>query len=87
MKKRILSFLKVFVALCVVVVFVVSVSGCAKEEGPMEKVGKQIDQAVDTAKDKVDQAAKDVKEGVDKTTEAVKEGAEKTKDAVKDAAK
>jgi len=87
MKKRIMSFLKVFVALCVVAVFVVSVSGCAKEEGPMEKAGKEIDQAVDTAKDKVDQTAKDVKEGAEKTAEAVKEGAEKTRDAVKDAVK
>lgn len=99
MKKAILSFLKMMFPVMVALVFVVSVSGCQKkEEGPMEKVGKEIDQTVEAAKDKVTDTAKDVKEGADKTVEAVKdtateagqavkEGADKTKEAVKDAAK
>jgi F0F1-type ATP synthase membrane subunit b/b' len=98
MKKTVLSFLKVFIVVCVALMFVVAISGCSKEEGTMEKAGKKIDGAIDTAKEKADQTAKDVKEGAEKTVEAakdtakktgeaVKEGADKTKDAVKDTVK
>ena len=88
MKKAILSFMKMMVPIVVALIFVVSVSGCQKkEEGAMEKVGKEIDQSVETAKDTAKEAGQAVKEGADKTKEAVKEGTDKTKEAVKDAAK
>lgn len=77
MKKTIKPFLKMFVVVCVALVFAIFVSGCAKEEGPMEKAGKKIDQAVETAKEKVDDTAKEVKEGADKTKEAVKDAVKK----------
>jgi len=87
MKRTIVSFLKVFCAVFIALVFVVSVSGCAKEEGPMEKAGKKVDEAVDATKETATKTGEAVKEGAVKTKEAVKEGAEKASDAVKDTTK
>ncbi|MEP5566499.1 MAG: hypothetical protein ABJN62_01570 [Halioglobus sp.] len=39
--------------------------GCAKEEGPMEKMGKQVDEAVDKAEDAAEDVADDVKEATE----------------------
>jgi len=36
--------------------------GCAKEDGPMEKMGKQVDQAVEDAEDAAEDIADDVKD-------------------------
>lgn len=39
--------------------------GCAKEEGPMEKMGKQVDQAVEDAEDAAEDIADDVKDATE----------------------
>jgi hypothetical protein len=87
MKKSIIAFLKGIFPVIIAFVFVVSVSGCQKkEEGPMEKAGKEIDKSVEATKDTVQQAGEKVKEGAEKTKEAVETGAQKAADTVKEGA-
>ncbi|MBA4419306.1 MAG: hypothetical protein C0392_15590 [Syntrophus sp. (in: bacteria)] len=76
MKKSILLFLKGIVSVAAVLVFVIAISGCQKEEGVMEKAGKKVDKALEKTGEKV-------KEGAEKTGDAVKKGAEKVEEKVK----
>lgn len=39
--------------------------GCAKEEGPMEKMGKQMDEAVEKAEDTAEEVADDVRKATE----------------------
>ncbi len=39
--------------------------GCAKEEGPMEKMGKQVDEAVEKVEDTAEEVADDVREAAE----------------------
>jgi len=41
-----------------------SVTGCAKEEGPMEKAGKSMDNAAQSVEDTAESVADDVKKAV-----------------------
>ena len=90
MKRTIVALLKGMFSVMVVLVFVVGVSGCQKQEGPMEQAGKEADKAVEATKDAVQDAGKKVEEGAEATKDAagkvgekIGEGAEKAKDAVK----
>jgi outer membrane lipoprotein-sorting protein len=40
-------------------------AGCAKEEGPMEKMGKDVDQAVKDVEDAAEDIADDVKDAAE----------------------
>jgi len=42
---------------CLMAFMAFSFAACQKEEGPAEKAGQQIDQAVDTAEEQVEEAA------------------------------
>lgn len=91
MGKSVVAFLKGIVLVMAVLVLVVGVSGCQKQEGPMEKAGKAVDEGVSNTKDTMETTAEKVDKGYEATKdatkqagEAVKEGAEKTVDAVKD---
>ena len=48
---------KLFI-LCLMVFLACSFVGCKKEEGTAEKAGKQIDQAIDSAKKQFEEATK-----------------------------
>jgi hypothetical protein len=65
--------------------------GCQKKEGPAEKAGKQIDQAVEKAEKKLDEAAgklKDTAEKIDKNVnQKVKSGTEKAAQELEDTGK
>jgi uncharacterized lipoprotein YehR (DUF1307 family) len=94
MGKSVVAFLKGIVLVMTVLVLVVGVSGCQKQEGPMEKVGKSVDEGVsntkgtmETAGEKVDKGFEETKDATKHAGEEVKEGAEKTVDAVKDTTK
>jgi hypothetical protein len=76
MKRSILAFLKGIVSVAAVLVFVIAISGCQKEEGVMEKAGKKVDEAVEKAGEKV-------KEGTENTVDATKKGAEKVEEKIK----
>ena len=58
MKKSFVAFLKGIVSVIVVLVFVVAVSGCQKEEGPMEKAGKKVDEGIQATTDAAKAGAK-----------------------------
>jgi hypothetical protein len=62
-----------------VLVFVVGVSGCQKQEGPMEKAGKKVDESVEATKDSMKKAGQKVSEGAKQTKEAVKNAAEESR--------
>lgn len=46
-------------------VFLLSAGACAKKEGPMEKAGKNVDNAVEEVKDGVKEGTEEVKAKVD----------------------
>ena len=46
--------------------FTVALAGCAKEEGPMEKMGKSVDEAAGSIEKSAEEAADSVKEAVEK---------------------
>jgi hypothetical protein len=52
--------------LAVVVLGVLSagVSGCKKQEGPMERTGKEMDKAVEKAGEKIEKAGEKIKDSV-----------------------
>ena len=93
MKRSIVTFLTGILSLIVALVFFVTVSGCQKQEGTMEKAGKKVDEGIGEVKDNMKKAGEKVGEGVEKTKEAMEkagekvgEGVDKTKEAVQDAA-
>ncbi len=63
------------IVFCVVALSVFAFAGCKKKEGPAEKAGKKVDQAVETAKE----ATKDAGKKVDQAVEAAKEAATEAK--------
>jgi len=62
MKRSMVTFLKGILSVIVALVFFVTISGCQKEEGTMEKAGKKVDQSVDKAKNAMDDAAQKAEE-------------------------
>jgi hypothetical protein len=60
----------------------VALSGCQKQEGPMEKAGKEVDQAAATVGEKMEKAG----EEVDKAAAIVGEKIEKAGESIQDAA-
>ena len=79
MKNSFVAFLKGLVSVMAVLVFVVGVSGCQKQEGPMEKAGKKVDESVEATKDSMKKAGQKVSEGAKQTKEAVKNAAEESR--------
>ena len=79
MKNSFVAFLKGLVLVMAVLVFVVGVSGCQKQEGPMEKAGKKVDESVEATKDSMKKAGQKVSEGAKQTKEAVKNAAEESR--------
>ncbi|WP_432738766.1 YtxH domain-containing protein [Maridesulfovibrio sp. FT414] len=72
-----MTWLKRFVyVLCLVAVMAV-VSGCDDAEGPAEKLGKQIDQAMDSAKDKMDEMGDKAKDAYEDAKDKAKEAMDK----------
>lgn len=59
------------------VVLALFLPGCQKEEGPMEKAGKSVDQAIEKAKDAVDPKGplERAGESADKAVEKAREAA------------
>ncbi|MCB1701044.1 MAG: hypothetical protein H6985_04400 [Pseudomonadales bacterium] len=45
--------------------FALSIGGCAKEEGPMEKMGKSLDNAAESVGESAEDAADSVKKAVE----------------------
>lgn len=52
------------------------VSGCTKQEGPMERAGKKIDKGAEKAGQKIDKA-------IEKTGEKIEKAGDKVKNSVK----
>ena len=86
MKRPIVALLQGASLVIVVLVFVIGISGCQKQEGSMEKAGKKADEAVEATKTAVDNAEKKVGEGAEAAKDAVKKGVEDAAKAVKDTA-
>jgi hypothetical protein len=62
MKRSIVTFLTGILSLIVALVFFVTVSGCQKQEGTMEKTGKKIDESIDKAKETMQDTAQKAEE-------------------------
>jgi hypothetical protein len=84
MKRSIAAFLKGLLSIIAALVFLVGISGCQKQEGPMEKAGKKADEGIEATKDAMKEAGEKVKEGAEATKEAVTKAAEKAEEKVKE---
>lgn len=84
MKKLIAAWFKRIIPAIVILAFFVGVSGCQKQEGPMEKAGKKADEGIEATKDAMKEAGEKVKEGAEATKQAVKDAAEKVEEKVKE---
>ena len=51
--------------LAIAAALTVAMTGCAKEEGPMEKMGKGLDDAAESVEESAEDAAESVKEAVE----------------------
>ena len=80
MKRSIITFLKGVLCVIVALIFFVSVSGCQKEEGTMEKAGKKVDEGMQETKDTMKKADKKIDESVDKAKDAMDDAAQKAKE-------
>ena len=58
MKRSMVTFLKGILSVIVALVFFVTVSGCQKEEGTMEKAGKKVDESIEETKDTMKKAGR-----------------------------
>lgn len=67
------KWLRTLVALCMIGVFFTAAAGCQKEEGPLEKAGKKMDESLEKAKDK----AGDIEKEVEKKADDVKKSLNK----------
>ena len=80
MKRSMITFLKGVLSVIVALVFFVTVSGCQKEEGTMEKAGKKVDEGIGEAKDTMKKAGEKVDESVDKAKDAMDDAAQKAEE-------
>ena len=80
MKRSMVTFLKGFLPVIVALVFFVTVSGCQKEEGTMEKAGKKVDENIEAAKDTMKKADKKIDESIDKAKDAMNDAAQKAEE-------
>jgi hypothetical protein len=65
----------------------VALPGCEKQEGPLEKAGKEVDQAVEDMGQPKEGPLEQAGQAVDDATEKLGEQVEKTGDNIQDAAK
>jgi len=80
MKRSMVTFLKGILSVIVALGFFVTVSGCQKEEGTMEKAGKKVDESIGEAKDAMKKADKKIDESIDNAKQAMEDAAEKASD-------
>ena len=83
MKRSMVTFLKGILSVIVALVFFVTVSGCQKEEGTMEKAGKKVDEGIGEAKDTMKKADKKIDESIDKAKDAMNDAAQKAEEKKK----
>ena len=57
----------------IMMVLAAAVVGCESSEGPAEKAGKQIDQAVEKAGDTINEAVDKTGEKIEETGDAIRE--------------
>jgi len=50
-----------------------ALTGCQKQEGPLEKAGQKIDQAVEKTGDKINQTVEKIGDKVEKAGEKIKD--------------
>ena len=84
MKRSIVTFLTGIFSLIVALIFSITVSGCQKQEGTMEKAGKKVDESVEAAKDTAAKADKKIDESIDKAKEAMQDTAQKAEEKTKE---
>jgi hypothetical protein len=61
------------IAALMVSVLIAGVSGCKKKEGPMERTGKEIDQAAEKTGQQINKAVKKTGEKIEQTGDKIKE--------------
>jgi len=80
MKRSMVTFLKGIFPVIVALLFFVTVSGCQRQEGTMEKAGKKVDEGIGEAKDTMKKAGEKVDESVDKAKNAMDDAAQKAEE-------
>jgi outer membrane lipoprotein-sorting protein len=75
MKKTVKKFFQLLCCLSLVLIF----SSC-EQEGPAEKAGENIDEAMETSREKLEEAGEKIEETVEKGGEKIEEAGEKMQD-------
>lgn len=58
------------------------VSGCDRDEGPVEETAEAVDDSLDEAGDEVDEAAENIEDSVESAQDEIEEAAEEVEDEV-----
>lgn len=65
-----------FVLLLTVALTALPLVGCAEEQGPMEEMGEDLDEAVDDVQDAVEDAGDEIQDAADDVGDEIEEGVE-----------
>ena len=84
MKRSMVTVLTGILSVIVALIFFVTVSGCQKQEGTMEKAGKKVDEGIGEVKDSMKKADEKVSKGVENTKEAMQDTAQKAEEKTKE---
>lgn len=76
-KGKMMKFKLTIGASVVMTALLAALTGCQKQEGPVEKAGKKVDQAVEKAGEKIDKATEKVGEKVEKAGENMQDAAKR----------
>ena len=77
MKRSMETLLKGSLSVIVALMFFVTMSGCGKDEGTMEKAGKKVEESIGQAKDSMKKTDKKATEGINKATKEMDDAAKK----------
>lgn len=66
------NILRIVIAALVLGILVAGVSGCKKNEGPMERAGKEIDKAAEKTGQQINKAVEKTGEKIEKTGDKIK---------------
>jgi hypothetical protein len=80
MKRSMVAFLKSILSVIVALVFIVTIAGCQKEKGTMEKAGEKVDEGIGEAKDAMKKAGEKATEGINKAKDEMKEATQKAEE-------
>ncbi len=72
-----MSFLKELFLILIIGLFVIGLSSCPDQEGPAERTGEKIDEAVEDAGKKMEEAGEEAGEAMEEAGDKIEDSADK----------